>query len=432
MGISNSVYTVTEYGAFTKGVAAEGYTPLPEKTFEALENFVLSARAESGTEAIELLSLTARRGLGKIITAKNYVGVIVLPGGAVIEILPKIAGALSEEEARRVFLNMLRALREAPFRDFEIARLETGRLNLFEIFIRFFLDDVTVLTRQGFAAAYTPLEENAGAIRGKLMIPQNITHNIAHKERFFVRTEEFHIDRPENRLIKSALRLLQEMSRDGQSRRTAARLLSCFEGVSFSANYDADFARCAPDRRLRRYERILAWCRIVLKGRGYTPFHGNEEALALLFPMEKVFESFVAEKIRQRLAGTGITLRVQDARHSLISAPARLFPLRPDLVLIHQGQVAVLDTKWKLLSDARNYGISQADMYQMYAYGKKYGASRVFLLYPRPGAFAPESLQFDSGDGVLVHVSFVDLKAPEESLKKILSEAGCLSPSLPL
>ena len=424
MGSSSSVYTVTEYGAFTKGVAASGCTPLPEETFEALESFVLSARAGSGTEAMELLSLSARRGLGKIITARNYVGVIALPGGAVIEILPKIAGVTAEEEARRVFLDMLRALREAPFRDFEVSQLDAARLNLFEIFIRFFLEDVTVLTRQGLAAAYTPREENLGFIRGKLLVPQNITYNLAHKERFFVRTDEFTVDRPENRLIKSALRLLQGMSRDAQNRRTAARLLSCFEGAAFSANYDADFARCAPDRRLRRYERVLAWCRVILQSRGFTPFHGHEEALALLFPMEKVFESFVAERIR-RLIGSGVTLRLQDTRHSLIAAPAPLFPLRPDLVLERAGRAVILDTKWKLLTDgARNYGISQADMYQMYAYGKKYGASQVFLLYPRPAAPIPENLLFDSGDGVAVRVSLVDLKNPDESLKKILAQAG--------
>jgi len=63
-------------------------------------------------------------------------------------------------------------------------------------------------------------------------------------------------------------------------------------------------------------------------------------------------------------------------------------------------------------------------MYQMYAYGKKYGASQVILLYPRPAAPIPENLLFDSGDGVAVRVSLVDLKNPDESLKKILAQAG--------
>ena len=50
---------------------------LPEHTFDQLEQFILSSRdANSGAEPLELMSLSARPGLGKVITAKNYVGVI--------------------------------------------------------------------------------------------------------------------------------------------------------------------------------------------------------------------------------------------------------------------------------------------------------------------------------------------------------------------
>ena len=43
-----------------------------------------------------------------------------------------------------------------------------------------------------------------------------------------------------------------------------------------------------------------------------------------------------------------------------------------------------MDTKWKKLIDNenKNYGISQADMYQMYAYSKFYDATDIWLLYP--------------------------------------------------
>lgn len=45
----------------------------------------------------------------------------------------------------------------------------------------------------------------------------------------------------------------------------------------------------------------------------------------------------------------------------------------------------IFDTKWKKLDPSgrsRNYGISTADMYQMYAYAKRYKANDVWLLYP--------------------------------------------------
>jgi len=36
-------------------------------------------------------------------------------------------------------------------------------------------------------------------------------------------------------------------------------------------------------------------------------------------------------------------------------------------------QIFILDTKWKILDENdKNKGVSQADMYQMFAYSKKY------------------------------------------------------------
>ena len=96
-----------------------------------------------------------------------------------------------------------------------------------------------------------------------------------------------------------------------------------------------------------------------MRGNSFTAFAGSEVALALLFPMEKVFESFIAARFRKHL-GTGINIRTQDNRYSLFDSPSRAFALRPDIVLEFDGRTIVLDTKWKLLTDsARNKGIDR-------------------------------------------------------------------------
>jgi 5-methylcytosine-specific restriction enzyme subunit McrC len=82
-----------------------------------------------------------------------------------------------------------------------------------------------------------------------------------------------------------------------------------------------------------------------------------------------------------------------------------------------------LDTQWKLLSDnAWNYGISQADMYQMYAYSKKYKADRIVLLYPHSDSLTRTDIRFASEDNVTVDVSFIDLMNPDSSIAKRLAE----------
>lgn len=416
-------YTITEYGGFTRGMALHGYQGLPENTFDALEAFIFANSSGTETEAVELLSLSARRGVGKIITARNYVGLITMADGTVIEILPKIAGGdYSESDTKRIFLEMLKTLKDVTFKDFNVSSLRTDRLSLLEIFIKMFLDEVAILTKQGLKAAYIPVEANERFYKGKLLASQNIKNNLISRERFFVRYDDFNINRPENRLIRSTLDFLLKATGDGNNRRNSARLLSFFDGVEYSKSFDVDFSKCYVDRSMNHYEKALSWCRVFLRGNSFTAFAGSEVALALLFPMEKVFESFIAAKFRKHI-GSGINLRTQDTRYSLFDSPTRAFALRPDLVLEFDGHTVVLDTKWKMLSDnVRNCGISQSDMYQMYAYSKKYDAEGIVLLYPYSDAVSKTDIRYASDDNVNVQVSFVDLRNADDCIFKLLVE----------
>jgi 5-methylcytosine-specific restriction enzyme subunit McrC len=129
--------------------------------------------------------------------------------GTVIEILPKIAtGDISDSETKRIFLEMLKTLKDVAFKDFNISNLHTDRLSLLEIFIKMFLDEVSILTKQGLKAAYTPVEANERFYKGKLLASQNIKYNLINQDRFFVCFDDFSINRPENQLIKSTLRFL--------------------------------------------------------------------------------------------------------------------------------------------------------------------------------------------------------------------------------
>ena len=98
-----------------------------------------------------------------------------------------------------------------------------------------------------------------------------------------------------------------------------------------------------------------------------------------------------------------------------------------DIVITNKAKntVFIMDTKWKVLSEEKvNYGISQADMYQMYAYQKKYNAKNVTLLYPKTEQVQAENLEFREicDDGVVVRVRFVDLCDVETSMAALREE----------
>ena len=140
--------------------------------------------------------------------------------------------------------------------------------------------------------------------------------------------------------------------------------------------------------------------------------------LALLFPMETVFESYVVTMLKRELIPKGYSVSAQDRKYYLFDEPDKKFLMKPDIVITRKddGAVYVMDTKWKVLSESKpNYGISQADMYQMYAYQKKYSAENVTLLYPMTEAVRQNDIEFTSEDGVTVKVRFLDLFQMKDS-----------------
>ena len=93
--------------------------------------------------------------------------------------------------------------------------------------------------------------------------------------------------------------------------------------------------------------------------------------------------------------------------------------MRPDIFLQNRkGDKIIIDTKWKRLigDSAKNYGISQADMYQMYAYHTRYlDIQKVILLYPKCHDLDSEDIHSSytctaASGKVTIEIKFFDLE----------------------
>lgn len=423
------VYQIKEYGSFITGKKIEGYITLPPHIFEQLETFILTNRSKD-TDALELMGFSARKGIGKVITAKNYVGIITLSDGTTIEILPKIFSAVEDDAAgtktKRLLVEMLKTLRDSPYKSLQTSSVNIEKMNIFEVFIRMFVDEVFFIVKRGLKCSYETIEENTTFFKGKMKFSQQIKFNHSHKERSFVEYDAFNANRPENRLLKATLLYLYKHSASSRNRSDIKTLLNYFAEVEASTDYKSDFAKYIPDRNMKDYSTALLWSRVFLMGKSFTSFAGSEVALALLFPMETLFESYIATLLKKKLGCTDFAVSAQDKSYHLFDEPGKKFLMRPDIVVKRKsdGAIFILDTKWKVLADSKaNYGISQADMYQMYAYQKKYGAENVTLLYPQTEKMLlNENIEFTSHDGVKVRVRFVDLFDIQNSIDSIKSD----------
>lgn len=321
------IYQIQEYGSFITGKDIDGYVTLPERTFEQLENFILSNRSKD-TDALELMGLSARKGVGKVITAKNYVGVITMNDGTTIEILPKVYSAIDDSSGKRtkkLLIDMLRTLRDSPYRALQTTNVNIEKMNIFEVFIRMFVDEVFFIVKRGLKCGYETVEENATFFRGKLKFSQQIRINHTHKERSYVEYDAFTTNRPENRLLKATLQYLYKHSVSSKNRNDIKILLNSFAEVEASVDYKSDFTKYVPDRNMKDYTTALLWSKVFLMGKSFTSFAGSEVALALLFPMETLFESYIAALLRKALPAADYSFSAQDKRYHLFDEPTKSF-----------------------------------------------------------------------------------------------------------
>ncbi len=425
--MSKTIYQITEYGSFITGRQVDGYTTLPPATFEQLENFILSnttANNAQSTDALELMSISVKRGIGKIITAKNYIGVLTFNDGTAIEILPKIVSTVPEhsQRAKKLVVDMLRSLTNVSYKSLQVTNVDIEKMPLLDIFIRMFLDEVFRLVKHGLRSSYETIAENRSFFKGKILFSEQLKHNFSHKERTFTEFDEFTPNCPENRLVKSTLMLLYKQTHSSRNKTDIKTLLAAFDNVPSSTDYTGDFSKAG-----KSYGTLLLWCQIFLTGKSFTSFSGSGVAFALLFPMETLFERYVAVQLKKVLPSADFSISIQDKTHYLFTHPYKRFLLRPDIVITRKcdNAIFICDTKWKLLSShTANLGISQVDMYQMFAYQKKYNAKNITMLYPMTDQTTSASdIQFDSGDGVIVRVRFIDLFDIKNSLINIVEES---------
>ena len=195
---------------------------------------------------------------------------------------------------------------------------------------------------------------------------------------------------------------VKTISRSAANQKLLQELEFVFNEVPQSSGYKSDFKNVKLDRGMNYYQVPLAWCKLILEGFSPQSMKGESHAVSLLFPMEKVFEDYVAKVLKDQLAVSHpkLTISAQVTGKYLACYNGRdKFSLRPDLIIKEGGiNRIVLDTKLS------NSNISQSDIYQLFTYAKRYlgkedSGKDVVLIYPSQDNF-DEALHypFELGD----------------------------------
>ena len=83
------------------------------------------------------------------------------------------------------------------------------------------------------------------------------------------------------------------------------------------------------------------------------------------------------------------------------------------IFLKYKNQNYIADTKWKIVKSKDD--ISQADLYQLYAYGKKYNCGKLYLIYPKIDGIKQEFMKFKYEKDMQLEILYFDLEKDENN-----------------
>lgn len=385
-------FTVREYAFIS--VAYEGcptssldHAYIPEKAFEHL----CDLSASFSKHGARVFELAGRRK----IKLDQYVGVIETPCGTRIEILPKhveLNGTSDQElilAERKLLQKMLSVSLHLPYREAGSANLNRFKQPLHEWIITQFLASFERLLQRGLRFDYNRVQEEQKFLRGQLQHVKYMRQPPAKKHIFPIEHDVYVVNRPENRLIRTALEVVCKKTKDANNWKLAQELRLMTSEIPRSQKIQQDFRQWQSGRLLALYAEIKPWTELILGEYMPVSTQGEWRGMSLLFPMEKLFEYFVAYHLRRGLPEYQVKTQ-HSTEHICKHQQSKIFKLKPDIFIDRSQTNAkniVLDTKWKLINQndrGGRYGLKDSDIQQMFAYSHYYlkHESEVILVYP--------------------------------------------------
>jgi len=349
--------------------------------------------------AVAAASPLAGRGSGGVLEhgrkglrARGVVGVIAAEGCA-LEILPKIDilgedGAEATGSIRRRLVHMLAVALDLKIDAGQVTALHWQRETLLEILIRLFSEKLVDAVRQGLPRRYVEHADDLPTLRGRLNVMRQFTALAVEPSRLACRFDALTPDIALNRIMKAAITRLSRIARTTDNQRRLRDLAFAYADIADVPVAALRWDEVTLDRTNARWRELLNLARLLLGDRFQTTSAGGSDGFSLLFEMNILFEEYVARMLRRALADTDLRVVGQGGRLYCLETDERrgLFQTRPDILIKRDSDIVqIIDTKWKRIAariDDPKQGVSQADVYQMMAYGRLYGCSKLTLLYP--------------------------------------------------
>jgi 5-methylcytosine-specific restriction enzyme subunit McrC len=364
----------------------------------------------------------------------HWVGVLQV-GSLLIEILPKAEADRGTMEGGRdrlackwrwILLQMVATLRGMRLDLDRTAWLRLQQHSILELFFHAFLSEAQALVREGLLRSYRMVRKDRGAVRGRILVQEDLRRNLVHRERIHCEALEFDASNAWNRILVEALREVESRSTLSSLRVAARSLLLPFQEWPRWEGCRRAFPSLAYDRRTERYRKAMDLARLILMAANPDLGKGRNEVFALLFDMNALWESWLTERLQRETSNSGWRLIPQKNAIFWRSSRSTKKWIRPDLLLhppvdwggqemtflggtvVAKGKT-VLDAKWKVPA---KLSPSDEDLRQLYTYNLQFGCSAGWLVYPQVFGYPAISGRFAGSIPVEGGLAFVELPRP--------------------
>ena len=312
---------------------------------------------------------------------RHYIGVIGLPSGGHIEILPKLAHSslinpaeLSQTRqwVQQMLMDVWQALLPRQMPNLANQQPTHNPLPLNAWLAQQFWDSFHQYSPN---QQYHQVEQNHSYLQGKLLVKEHWQHNHHQPHKFYHQTEQFAVDTACNRLVKTVLAKVIGGTHT---------LSPAWQAVTTipSHLYDHTFLQALqeltalPSMLAERNQQFISFCYALLTLQQASG-HGNIATPTLLINMQFAFEKWVEIKIRAQFDRQDVEIQVQKTQP--LTAHSSL-TMKPDIWIKSAEMTIIADVKWKRLDHPT--AISLPDMYQLITYASEFDADEAWLIIP--------------------------------------------------
>ena len=285
----------------------------------------------------------------------------------------------------------------------DLDAVETSKLNemdrVQDLFGKILAEGVFQLLRRGLDRGYQETMEDLPGVRGKLAISEMAKRALRVRGRAACIFEELTHDVHYNRIIRSTLRDLLDLSDLDKDVRAEVRLaFQKLEGVSLIKVNRHAFRMVQLDRNKRRYRFMLSVCELIQEsllvesGKGTSEFRDFRDDYKRMW---KLFEDFATEFYRReqdefRISSQEV-IRFHEASAINEADLGKIPVMQADILLDSDDRRIILDTKFYSNPMDGKYGdkLDSSNLYQLLAYIRNREAAKPIgpkhegvLLYP--------------------------------------------------